>query len=169
VATSALATNCGHQRYCSPKLNTGTVSFFAVAERMEFALRIAIVAPTLVLSACATTSQQASSGLDHRLDALVGEPVEVAVARLGEPIAYAQMGSEKVFGWGESFARTEFTNAAPSWVDAAAAQGGVFPAPRRTVPDSCVIRMIVGADGLIRAWDHQGNARGCRAFADRLS
>lgn len=132
-------------------------------------MRIAILATTLALSACATTSQQASADLEDGLDAMVGKPIEVAVARLGEPIASVPTGSEKVYGWGYGFNRTEFTNAAPGWVDAASSQGGVFPAPRATVHDSCVIRMVVGADGLIRGWDRQGNNRGCRTYAERLS
>ena len=132
-------------------------------------MRIAMFASMLALSACATTSQQVSADHGDDLDAMIGQPVDVAVARLGEPIASAPMGSEKIYGWGHGFTRTEFTNAAPGWVDAASSQGGVFPAPRRTVSDSCVIRMIVGANGLIRAWDQQGNDRGCRAYAERLS
>jgi hypothetical protein len=87
-------------------------------------MRLAIIATMIVLSACATTSPQASSGLEHGLNALIGQPVEIAVARLGEPIAAAPMGSAKVYGWGQGFTRTEFTNAAPGWVDAASSQGG---------------------------------------------
>jgi len=131
-------------------------------------MRHAMIVPMLLLSACATTEQQASADLDDSLDAMIGQPVSVALARLGEPIAAVPTGSELVYGWGYGFTRAEFTNAAPGWVDAAASQGGIFATPRRTARDSCVIRMVVGADGLIRNWDYQGNERDCRAYADRL-
>lgn len=132
-------------------------------------MRIAIVVSALVLSACATHSQQASASLGSSLDAMVGQPVEVAIARLGEPVGSAPMGTDLVYGWGQAFTGTESSNAAPGWVEAADFQGGVFPAPRRTVQNECVIRVVVGADGLIRDWDYQGNDRGCRAYADRLA
>lgn len=131
-------------------------------------MRVAILVSSLMLSACATTTQQASTELKSSLDSMVGQPVGVAVARLGEPMASVPMGSQSVYGWGYGFTRSEFTNAAPGWVNAADFQGGVFPAPRRSVQDSCVIRMVVDADGVIRAWDYQGDDRGCSAYADRL-
>jgi hypothetical protein len=146
----------------------GIALFVPVAERMESPMRVAIIAFSLVLAACATPAPQASTDLKNSLDVMVGQPVEVAVARFGEPIASVPMGSQLVYGWGYGFTRTEFTNAAPGWVDAAASQGGVFPAPRQSVQDSCVIRMVVGADGLIRHWDYQANDRGCSDYANRL-
>jgi hypothetical protein len=144
------------------------VIFLSVAERMEKTMRVAIVASSLVLSACTTPAQQASTDLKKSLDAMVGQPVEVAIARLGEPIASVPVGSDSVYGWGYGFTRTEFSNAAPGWIDAASAEGGVFPAPRRAVHDGCVIRMVVGGDGRIQDWNHQGNDRSCRDYADHL-
>jgi hypothetical protein len=143
--------------------------FLPVAERMEEAMRVAVgVAASLALSACAT-HPQVSSALDSNLDAMIGQPVEAAVARLGQPMAAVPVGADLVYGWGHAFTKTEFTNAAAGWVDAASSQGGVFPAPRRTVPDSCVIRVVVGPNGLIRDWDYQGNARGCRSYGDSVA
>ena len=131
-------------------------------------MRIVIIAASLALSACAT-HPQASSGLDGSLDALIGQPVETAVAQLGQPMATVPVGADLVYGWGHAFTSTEFTNAAPGWVEAASSAGGVFPAPRSTVQDSCVIRMVVSSDGLIRSWDYQGNALGCRSYRDRVA
>jgi hypothetical protein len=130
-------------------------------------MRIAIIAASLALSACATP--QASAGLDSQLDALVGQPVAVAVARIGEPIATAPMGPDTVYGWGHAFTSTELLHPTPGFLDGANQQGGVFPPPRSTVQNDCVIRMVAGPDGRIRSWDAQGNDRGCRAYADRLA
>jgi hypothetical protein len=133
---------------------------------MEKAMRLAIIAASLALSACATPAQQA---LDSSLGGMVGQPVEVAIARLGEPIGSAPMGTDTVYGWGRAFTSTEAMSPTPDIAAGAQAQGGIFPPPRRTVQNDCVIRVVVGADGLIRDWDYQGNDRGCRSYADRLA
>jgi hypothetical protein len=127
-------------------------------------MRVAIIAASLALSACAT--HQASAGLDGSFRAMIGQPVEVALARLGQPIAAVPMGTDTVYGWGYVFSGTEvLIPTAGAGIEAADFRGGVFPPPRRTVQNSCVIRMVAGADGLIRDWDYQGDDRGCRAFA----
>lgn len=128
-------------------------------------MRVAIIAAVLLLSAC-TTGTQVSSRHDRALDAMIGEPVTVAIAQLGEPIGIAKMGTRLVYGWGHTFTSSEFSNAAPGWVEAADFHGGVFPTPRRTVHSSCVIRMIVGADALIQDWDYQDVGTDCRSSPD---
>jgi hypothetical protein len=136
---------------------------------MEPPMRLALVAASLALAACATISQQASVDLDSGLSALVGQRLEVAVARLGEPIGSARLGADTVYGWGSASTSTEILHPTPGFIDAANYQGGVFPPPRRTVENACLIRMIVDAQGVIRTWDHQGNEAGCRAYAARLT
>jgi hypothetical protein len=143
--------------------------FRPVAERMEEPMRIAMIAASLALAACATSPRQASADLDSHLDALIGQPVAVALARLGDPIAAAPMGPDTVYGWGHAFTSTEVMSALPDVAAGANAQGGIFPPPRSTVQNDCVIRIVAGADGLIRSWDAQGNYRGCRAYRDRLA
>jgi hypothetical protein len=132
-------------------------------------IRKTIVAASLALAACATYSQPPLALLDSNLDAMVGQPVAVAVARLGEPIAAAPVGTDTVYGWGRAFTSTELLHASGAGIAPADVQGGVFPPPRGTVQNDCVIRMTVGADGLIRDWDYRGNDRGCRAYAERLA
>jgi hypothetical protein len=131
-------------------------------------MRIAIIAASLAISACAAHTQ-ASSGLDSTLDALIGQPVDVAFARLGQPIGSATVGTDRVYGWGRTYASTEFSNAVAGPVMPADYRGGVFPQPRRTVQKTCVIRMVVGADGLIRDWDYQGADRDCRSYSARVA
>ena len=131
-------------------------------------MRIAITAASLALSAC-TAHTHASSSLDSSLDALVGQPVDAAIAQLGEPIGSAPAGADLVYGWGYSYTSSEFSSAVPGPVMPADYRGGVFPHPRVTVLKSCVIRMTVGADGLIRGWDYQGKRRDCRSWAPPLA
>ena len=131
-------------------------------------MRIAIIAASLALSACATPAQTSAS-LDSHLSALVGQPVAVAIARLGQPIATAPMGADTVYGWGHAFTSTELLSPNIDIAAAGNAQSGVFPPPRRTVQNACVVRMVAGADGRIRDWDVQGDERGCRALSDRLA
>jgi hypothetical protein len=143
----------------------------AVADPVEKAMRLSILAASLSLSlsACAAHSQQGSASLHSTLDAIVGQPIEVAVSRLGAPIGSAPVGSDTVYGWGHAFTSTELLHPTPGFIDAASSQGGVFPAPRRAVQNECVVRVLAGADGVIRDWDYYGNARGCRAYAIRLA
>lgn len=125
-------------------------------------MRIAIVAVSTALSAC-TAHSQASTTLENSLDALVGQPVEVAVAQLGHPIGTSPMGTDMVYGFGHAYTSTEYSNAVAGPVAAADYQGGVFPQPRRAVQKSCVIRMVVSASGVIRNWNYQGDDRDCRS------
>lgn len=127
-------------------------------------MRVAILAGSLLLSAC-TVHSQASSTLDSSLDALVGQPVEVAVAQLGQPIGKAAVGADLVYGFGHTYQTTEFSNAVAGPVAPADQRGGVFPQPRHVVHKSCVIRMVVGANGVIRGWNYQGSERDCRSSA----
>lgn len=131
-------------------------------------MRVAITAASLALSACAAHTQ-ASSALSNSLEAMIGQSVEAAVARLGPPSATESVGSDRVYGWGHAVSRTELLHPLPGFIDAANSQGGVFPPPRTTIRDSCVIRIVVGADGLIREWDYQNNERGCRSYATPLA
>ena len=131
-------------------------------------MRLMLVLAPLAVSACATPAPT-SANLDSSLDALIGQPVEVALARLGEPIASAPMGADTVYGWGHAFTSTELLSPNIDIAAAGNAQSGVFPPPRRTVQNACVVRMVAGADGRIRDWDVQGDNRGCRALSDRLA
>ena len=131
-------------------------------------MRLILVLAPLAVSACATPAPT-SANLDSSLDALVGQPVEVALARLGEPIASVPMGTDTVYGWGRAFTSTELLSPNIDIAAAGNAQSGVFPPPRRTVQNACVVRMVAGADGRIRDWDVQGDERGCRALSDRLA
>jgi hypothetical protein len=135
---------------------------------MESAMRVAILAASLTLSACTAHSQTASS-LDSSLDALVGQPVEVAVAQLGQPIGTSRLGTDVVYGFGRMYTATEFSNAVAGPVAPADYRGGVFPQPRQTVQKSCVIRVIVGANGVVRDWNYQSKEQDCRAASARPS
>ena len=130
-------------------------------------MRLAIVATPLLLAAC-TAHIQASSSLDSSLDAMIGQPVEVAVTRLGQPIGSVAVGTDRVYGWGHTYTTSEFSNAVAGPVMPQDYRGGVFPDPRHTVQKACVIRMVVGADGLIRDWDYQGADRDCRSSPTAL-
>ena len=79
------------------------------------------------------------------------------------------MGVDTVYGWGHAFTSTELLSPNIDIAAAGNAQSGVFPPPRRTVQNACVVRMVAGADGRIRDWDVQGDERGCRALSDRLA
>lgn len=132
--------------------------------------KIAIIGASLVLAACATPEQQLSAHLDSNLDALAGQPVDVAIDRLGEPSGSAQIGSDTVYSWHLAFEGSVTTT--PLGVGSPA---GVF-APIKmpsmhteVVTNSCLLQAVVSPEGLIRYWHFEGNYAGCRSYAERLA
>jgi hypothetical protein len=137
---------------------------------MERPLRkIAIIGASLVLTACATPEQKLSAHLDGNLDAMVGQPVDVAVVRLGEPSGSAQIGSDTIYSWQQAFESAATTGA----VGVGGAPGVYAPiyyaSPRtKVVNNYCLLQAVVSPSGLIRYWHFDGNYAGCRPYADRL-
>ena len=131
--------------------------------------KIAIVAASLVLAACATPEQELAAHLDGNLDLMIGQPVDVAVGRLGEPSGVARIGSDTVYSWQQAFESTATTGA----VGVGSAPGVYAPvyyaSPRtKVVNNYCLLQAVVSPNGLIRYWHFEGNYAGCHPYADRL-
>jgi hypothetical protein len=124
-------------------------------------MRIAILAG--LAFAAAGAPAQASPELDSRLDAMIGQPVAVAIAGLGQPADAAARGAELVYRWRGGPAALPFSPGAQLVVPAQV-EGGTFADPRSP---SCEIRVVVARNGLIRDWDYRGEAAVCRSWAAR--
>ncbi len=122
--------------------------------------KIAIIGVSMLLTACATPEQTLTAHIDSNLDAMVGQPVHVAVERLGQPSSSGQTGSDKIYSWQEAFESTIAT--IPLY--------GFTAGSKRTevLSNECLIQAVVSPDGLIRRWHFQGNYAGCRSYAERL-
>jgi hypothetical protein len=131
--------------------------------------KIAIVAASLVLAACATPEQELAAHLDGNLDMMIGQPVDVAVGRLGEPSGAARIGSDTVYSWQQAFESTVTTT--PLGIGS---PPGVY-APIKSssshterVNNQCLLQAVVSPSGLIRYWHFEGNYAGCEPYAERL-
>jgi hypothetical protein len=131
--------------------------------------KIALIGVSLVLTACATPEQKLSAHLDSNLDAMAGQPVEVAIDRLGEPSSSAQIGRDTIYSWHQAFA-SEVTTAAVGVGSAPGVYAPLSYASGRTtvVKNYCLLQAVVGSDGLIRYWHFDGNYAGCHPYAERL-
>ena len=124
------------------------------------------------LAACATPVETLSSNMNHTLDSLVGQPVDAAFARLGEPVGSAVMGEYTVYGWGESSVKevaVVSTGVSDGAAWSAPFQGKVSATTRVPVSHRCEIRVMAGPDGLIEGWHYAGNVGGCESYADQLA
>lgn len=132
-------------------------------------MRIAIISASLILTACATPEQQLSANLDSNLNAMVGQPVAVAVGRLGEPTGSARIGSDTIYSWQQAF-ESAVTRAAVGVGSAPGVYAPVYYASPQTkvVDNYCLIQAVVSPNGVIRYWHFDGNYAGCRPYADRL-
>jgi hypothetical protein len=137
---------------------------------MEGPLRkIAILCASLVLTACATPEQKLAANLDSNLDAMAGQPIDVAVDWLGQPSASARIGSDTVYSWQQAF-ESRATTGAVGVGSAAGVYAPVYYASPRTkvVNNYCLLQAVVSPNGLIRYWHFEGNYAGCQPYADRL-
>ena len=120
----------------------------------------------LALSACATASP-----MDSGLRALVGQPVEMALDRLGPPAEKTQQGEDTVYRWSRN-ASIRRPNGAPNWPEVT--EGGAidFPDEHSTgwarAEHSCVVTIVAGPDGQVTAWQLKDRTGGCRDYARTL-
>jgi hypothetical protein len=121
---------------------------------------IALIAASLAVTACATPEQKLTAYLDSKLDAMVAQPVDVAIARLGEPSGSAPDGPDTIYSWQKTFESTVITT--PLY--------GVTAGSKRTgaINNEGLIQAVVNPDGLITRWHFAGNYAGCHSYAERL-
>ena len=129
-------------------------------------MRGLILIAGLALSACAT-----GSVMDSGLQALVGQPVEIALDRLGPPAEKTQQGEDTVYRWSRN-ASIRRPNVAPHWPDVT--EGGAidFPDEHSTgwarAEHSCDVTIVAGPDGQVKAWQLKDRTGGCRDYARTL-
>jgi hypothetical protein len=120
----------------------------------------------LALSACAT-----GSDMESGLQALVGQPVEMAIDRLGPPAEKTQLGQDTFYRWGRNASRGR-ANVAPHWPDVTESGAIDFPDEHSTgwarAEYSCEVTIVAGPDGQIKAWQLKDRTGGCRDYARTL-
>jgi len=98
--------------------------------------KLSILIAACALTACATWGQN----LNEALDAMVNQPLSVAIAKLGNPSEDQNLGSEHVVKWNL-----------------------VNPGAR-----PCSITLEVDSFNVIKKYDYEGNADGCERYIKAL-
>ena len=131
--------------------------------------KFVLAATALALSGCATTT--ANKTLDNGLTSLVGQPIQAAYDRLGYPNGSQVMNGDTFYIWSTN------RNVVMPMYNNGTAYGTVGTTPfqvNTSMPGmmpmnfNCSIRLIAGADGVIKSWDYQGNAGGCQGYVKML-
>jgi hypothetical protein len=101
----------------------------------------------------------------------VGQPFDLAIAKLGYPAGQMKVGDDTVYGWGRNFTmnmpqyRTATTN---GYVGSTAYTGTTGYMASVPVQYQCDIKIAVGPDNIIKSWQYDGNIGGCGAYASAL-
>ena len=120
----------------------------------------------VVVAGCTTFSD-----MENGLNYLMGQPVQVAFENLGYPSGSYQIGDDTVYGWGRSFTMnmpTTSTTSVTGTVGTTPYSGYGTTTSYAPVNYACNVKIIAGADGVIKNWEYDGNAGGCGAYSARL-
>jgi hypothetical protein len=118
------------------------------------------------LAGCATIST-----METGLQALVGQPFDAAIARLGYPSGQMQVGEDTVYGWGRSFMMSMpqyHTANTTGYIGSTSYSGTTGYMSSVPMQFQCDIKIAVGSDNIIKSWQYDGNAGGCGAYAGAL-
>ena len=129
-------------------------------------MRKTVVIAALSLGACATTP-----AMESALAPLAGQPVQVAIERLGTPSSSRTLAADTVYEWH----RAKMVRGTPNGTFLGAASppsedaptSGLFPGP--PVPYTCDVRIVTDADGRIKVAQFSEQSGGCRESARKLS
>ena len=128
--------------------------------------KLLAVAATLSLVGCTTFST-----METGLQALVGQPFDAAVARLGYPSGQMQVGGDTVYGWGRSFMMNMpqyQTSTTTGYVGSTPYSGTTGTWGSVAMQYQCDIKIAVGPDNVIKSYQYVGNIGGCGAYASAL-
>jgi hypothetical protein len=117
----------------------------------------------LLVAGCSSTVV-----LDRELPKLVGQPVDVAVQKLGMPTSEQTIMGRKVYVWSNT---EQDVSLAPAF--GMTTMGGPRTAQTTAlVPvatsGTCIVRLAVDDRGIIRSAEHQGDSDACYRWSNRL-
>jgi hypothetical protein len=114
----------------------------------------------VVLMAGACSSPTATAP-ERELPAMVGQPVDLAVQKLGPFTSMETVSGLRVYVW-------TFSGQNGAFFPAAAFGGPSAMATVPTVRASCSLRMTVDAGGVIQRGEYRGSAEVCSPYVGRL-
>ena len=109
----------------------------------EEARRTSTLSATMILAMSVGLGSCASQIIPDHLNAVVGQPISILIAKLGYPTDERVIAGQKVYIWS--------TNSFVS--------GTSY---------GCTIRVFVDSSDIVRTSDAEGNEGGCAGFAEQL-
>ncbi|GFM29276.1 DNA polymerase gamma [Novosphingobium sp. PY1] len=118
------------------------------------------------LSGCTTFSN-----MDKGLDALQGQPIEAAFAKMGMPNSEGILAGHKVYIWSNAYSMTMPTPQTTNYqgtVGTTPYSGTASTTAWKTSEYECTIRLFVDENERINNYDYSGNIGGCGTYSSRL-
>jgi hypothetical protein len=126
---------------------------------------------TVGMAAFALAGCSTFSTMETGLQALVGQPFDAAIARLGYPSGQMKVGDDTVYGWGRSFTMSmpQYQSAnTTGYIGSTPYSGTTSTWGSVPMQYQCDIKIAVGPDNIIKSWQYDGNLGGCGAYASAL-
>jgi hypothetical protein len=111
----------------------------------------------LLIGACSSPSGSAPG---RELPTLVGQPVDVAVQKLGPATSNETLMGQRIYVWSYSDPNAAFDSS--TWF------GGPSALASMPTVKTCSLRISVDAGGIIRRAEHQGGADICYPLLNKL-
>ena len=134
--------------------------------RGSYMKKMLAVLSLLALTGCATFST-----METGLNSMIGQPLSVAIDRLGYPGGQMEVGNDRVYAWGRSFSmnmpqyNTAQTTGQVGNTGFSATTGYTS---YTNVNYNCNIKIVTDSVGIIKNWEFDGNIGGCEAYSKRL-
>jgi hypothetical protein len=125
----------------------------------------------VLLLALALAGCTSFSVLDREMPKLVGQPIDVAVQKLGFPNNEQTIMGQKVYTWNtsqSSFSVVPTTSVTTAYVGTVPVQATTTSFTTEDSSLSCVLRLIVDDKGIIRRYTYTGNNGACFTYSNRL-
>lgn len=129
-------------------------------------MRYALLVAMLALIGCTSFSV-----FDKELPKLVGQPIDVAVQKLGFPNSEQTIMGQKVYTWSTRQTGTSVvptTSFTTAYVGNTPVSATTTSYTTQDYSMSCVLRLIVDDKGIIRRYSYDGNNGACFTYSDRL-
>ncbi|MDH7975936.1 hypothetical protein QH494_27470 [Sphingomonas sp. AR_OL41] len=120
----------------------------------------------VVLAGCTTFSN-----IDEGMTALVGQPIDAAVDKLGYPTNQVTVGGKKIYTWGRSYISSIpslTTSNVNGTVNGRNYSGTVTTTGSQPVEMYCTLRFITDQNDVIVDYNWAGNLGGCGLYSRYL-
>ncbi len=132
--------------------------------------KIAPLAAAAVLVGCATWGQ-----MNEGLQGLLGQPIEVAINKIGYPTSEQTLAGRKLYRWGSSSQQMAYLPTTTTTTGSFGAGSGFAPYSATTtggtfvpVNYNCQITLAVDAKETIIHYEYNGNLGGCERYINAL-